>query len=216
MDKYIGSMLGGRYQIEEMVGVGGMAVVYRARDTILGRDVALKVLKKEFAEDPDIRKRFSIESRAVAKLSHHNIVSVFDVGSEDGTDRLGLRQRRTGLHEPGVPASAVVAARREHVGILGVHDEQAVERRELLERRVELLPAQVRELGVHRRPQLVQRVEWQRRADHGRQGAEDRPVFLGVAGREHRPLRLLPAAMSPGCSIPRTTSATTATSRRPA
>lgn len=86
MDKYIGSMLGGRYQIEKIVGVGGMAVVYRARDTILGRDVALKVLKKEFAEDPDIRKRFSIESRAVAKLSHHNIVSVFDVGSEDGTD----------------------------------------------------------------------------------------------------------------------------------
>lgn len=86
MDKYIGSMLGGRYQIEEIVGVGGMAVVYRARDTILGRDVALKVLKKEFAEDPDIRKRFSIESRAVAKLSHHNIVSVFDAGSEDGTD----------------------------------------------------------------------------------------------------------------------------------
>ena len=64
-----------------------MAVVYRARDTILGRDVALKVLKKEFAEDPDIRKRFSIESRAVAKLSHHNIVSVFDVpAARSGTD----------------------------------------------------------------------------------------------------------------------------------
>ena len=86
MDKFIGKLIGGRYQIIEVVGVGGMAVVYRARDTILGRDVALKILKKEYAADPDIRKRFSIESRAVAKLSHNNIVSVFDVGSEDGTD----------------------------------------------------------------------------------------------------------------------------------
>ena len=109
MDKYIGSMLGGRYQIEEIVGVGGMAVVYRARDTILGRDVALKVLKKEFAEDPDIRKRFSIESRAVAKLSHHNIVSVFDVGSEDGTDYIVME-----LIE-GITLKAVSAAQGGHL-----------------------------------------------------------------------------------------------------
>ena len=86
MDNYIGKMLGSRYEIIEVVGVGGMAVVYRARDTVLGRDVAIKILKEEYAKDPDIRKRFSIESRAVAKLSHHNIVSVFDVGSENGTD----------------------------------------------------------------------------------------------------------------------------------
>ena len=66
--------------------VGGMAVVYRARDVVLGRYVAVKILKDEYARDPDIRKRFSIESQAVAKLSHHNIVSVYDVGSENGTD----------------------------------------------------------------------------------------------------------------------------------
>ena len=85
-DKYIGRLLGGRYELIDVVGVGGMAVVYRARDTILGRYVAIKILKEEFAKDPDIRKRFAIESRAVAKLSHHNIVSVYDVGNEDGTD----------------------------------------------------------------------------------------------------------------------------------
>ena len=85
-DKYIGRLLGGRYELIDVVGVGGMAVVYRARDTILGRYVAIKILKEAFAKDPDIRKRFAIESRAVAKLSHHNIVSVYDVGNEDGTD----------------------------------------------------------------------------------------------------------------------------------
>lgn len=86
MDKYIGKLLGGRYEIIDVVGVGGMAVVYRARCHVLNRYVAVKILKDEYARDPDIRKRFSIESQAVAKLSHHNIVSVYDVGSENGTD----------------------------------------------------------------------------------------------------------------------------------
>ena len=86
MDKYIGKLLGGRYEIIDVVGVGGMAVVYRARCHVLNRYVAVKILKDEYARDPDIRKRFSIESLAVAKLSHHNIVSVYDVGSENGTD----------------------------------------------------------------------------------------------------------------------------------
>lgn len=83
---YIGKLLGGRYEIIDVVGVGGMAVVYRARCHVLNRFVAVKILKEEYAKDPDIRKRFSIESQAVAKLSHHNIVSVFDVGQENGTD----------------------------------------------------------------------------------------------------------------------------------
>ena len=86
MDKYIGKQLGGRYEIIDVVGVGGMAVVYRARDVVLNRYVAVKILKEEYAKDPEIRKRFSIESQAVAKLSHHNSVSVFDVGSENGAD----------------------------------------------------------------------------------------------------------------------------------
>ena len=86
MDKYIGKLLGGRYEIIDVVGVGGMAVVYRARCHVLNRYVAVKILKDEYARDPDIRKRFSIESQAVAKLSHHNIVSVYDVGSDNGTD----------------------------------------------------------------------------------------------------------------------------------
>lgn len=86
MDNYIGKLLGGRYEIIDVVGVGGMAVVYRARCHVLNRYVAVKILKEEFAKDADIRRRFSIESQAVAKLSHHNIVSVYDVGQDNGTD----------------------------------------------------------------------------------------------------------------------------------
>ena len=93
-DKYIGRLLGGRYELIDVVGVGGMAVVYRARDTVLGRYVAIKILKEEFARDPDIRKRFAIESRAVAKLSHHNTASIFDAGNEDGSRRAVCRGRR--------------------------------------------------------------------------------------------------------------------------
>ena len=63
MDKYIGKLLGGRYEIIDVVGVGGMAVVYRARCHVLNRYVAVKILKDEYARDPDIRKRFSIESQ---------------------------------------------------------------------------------------------------------------------------------------------------------
>lgn len=86
MEKYLGRQLGGRYQIMNIVGIGGMAVVYRAHDTVLKRDVAVKILKDEYARDPDIRKRFSMESQAVAKLSHQNIVSIYDVGNDNGID----------------------------------------------------------------------------------------------------------------------------------
>ena len=75
----------GPYEIEEMIGRGGMGEVYRATDTRLGREVAVKVLSSHLAEDPASLARFRREARAVAALSHPNIVAVFDVGSEAGT-----------------------------------------------------------------------------------------------------------------------------------
>ncbi len=79
MDKYIGKMLDNRYEILEIIGVGGMAVVYKARCHRLNRLVAVKILKDEYAQDAEFRRRFHAESQAVAMLSHPNIVAVFDV-----------------------------------------------------------------------------------------------------------------------------------------
>ncbi|MBO6010374.1 MAG: Stk1 family PASTA domain-containing Ser/Thr kinase, partial [Oscillospiraceae bacterium] len=78
-DKYIGRLLDGRYEIKECIGVGGMAVVYKALDHRLNRYVAVKLLKDEMAVDEDFRRRFHTESQAVAMLSHANIVAVYDV-----------------------------------------------------------------------------------------------------------------------------------------
>lgn len=76
----VGSLLSGRYEIIEKVGTGGMADVYKARCRLLNRYVAIKALKPEFAGDKDFLKRFNIEAQAAARLSHPNIVSVYDVG----------------------------------------------------------------------------------------------------------------------------------------
>ncbi|ADG06139.1 Stk1 family PASTA domain-containing Ser/Thr kinase [Kyrpidia tusciae] len=81
----IGRLLGGRYQIEQAVGGGGMSVVYRALDTVLGRRVAVKVLRSQFGDDADFIRRFRREAQAAASLSHPNIVNIFDVGT-DGDD----------------------------------------------------------------------------------------------------------------------------------
>src|ERR1700730_8843713 len=74
----------GPYRIERRIGAGGMGEVYRALDTRLGRDVALKVLPAEVADDPARRERFEFEAHTVAALNHPNIVAVFDVGNENG------------------------------------------------------------------------------------------------------------------------------------
>ncbi|MGN1014187.1 MAG: Stk1 family PASTA domain-containing Ser/Thr kinase [Butyricicoccus sp.] len=86
-DKYLGKTLGGRYEVREIIGTGGMAVVYKAYCTVLHRYVAIKVLKDEFASDDEFRKRFYNEAQAVAKLSHNNIVSIYDVSQgESGAE----------------------------------------------------------------------------------------------------------------------------------
>ena len=83
IDRYIGRLLDNRYEILEVIGTGGMAVVYKARCHRLNRLVAIKILKDEFIADEEFRRRFRAEGEAVAMLSHPNIVSVYDVSSSD-------------------------------------------------------------------------------------------------------------------------------------
>jgi len=81
----IGHTLGGRYELLARVGGGGMALVYKARDLLLNRYVAVKVLRQQFTHDEDFVKRFRREAQAAASLSHPNIVSIYDVGQVDDT-----------------------------------------------------------------------------------------------------------------------------------
>ena len=81
--KFLNTMLDDRYDMQEVIGIGGMAVIYKALDTRLNRYVAIKVLKDEFAADPALYADFTSESQAVAMLSHPNIVAVYDVSSSN-------------------------------------------------------------------------------------------------------------------------------------
>lgn len=83
MDKYTGKKLDGRYEIHELIGVGGMAMVYKAYDTKDDRVVAIKILKDEFSSNSEFIRRFKNESKAIAVLSHPNIVKVYDVSFGD-------------------------------------------------------------------------------------------------------------------------------------
>src|SRR3712207_1411194 len=74
----------GRYVVKELLGRGGMAAVYRAGDTILQRDVALKILYPQYADDPAQIERFKREAITAAGLEHHAIVPVYDVGEDQG------------------------------------------------------------------------------------------------------------------------------------
>ena len=83
MENYVGKRLDGRYEVQEIIGVGGMAVVYKAYDSIDDRVVAVKILKDEFLANEEFRRRFKNESKAIAVLSHPNIVKVYDVSYGD-------------------------------------------------------------------------------------------------------------------------------------
>ena len=73
-------ILNGRYELGELIGRGGMADVYRGTDTLLGRTIAVKVLRADLARDPQFQARFKREAQAVAALNHASIVAIFDTG----------------------------------------------------------------------------------------------------------------------------------------
>ena len=83
MDKYLGKRLDGRYELQEIVGVGGMAVVYKAYDNLENRIVAVKILKEEYTGNDEFLRRFINESKAISVLSHPNVVKVYDVSFGD-------------------------------------------------------------------------------------------------------------------------------------
>jgi eukaryotic-like serine/threonine-protein kinase len=120
--------------ITQPIGAGGMGEVYRARDTRLERDVAIKVLPSRIALDPDRRARFEREARAVAALTHPHILAIHDVGSHDGTEYLvtellegeTLRQRLEA--GPVVPRKAVEIAMQIASGLAAAHEKGIVHR----------------------------------------------------------------------------------------
>ena len=124
----------GPYKISALIGSGGMGEVYRARDTRLLRDVALKVLPASFTNDPDRLRRFEQEARAVAALNHPNIVSIYDVGAADGVHYIisellegeTLRERIT---PTGMPArKAIELAVQLANGLAAAHEQGIVHR----------------------------------------------------------------------------------------
>src|SRR5688572_9993946 len=118
----IGTILGGRYRLVELLGQGGMATIFRAVDTQLGRDVAIKLLRPEYLRDPDFSSRFRQEAQNAASLNHPNVVSVFDYGEDpsgpyivmefvDGED-LATILRRNGSLPPSQAARIAGAVAR--------------------------------------------------------------------------------------------------------
>jgi len=134
-DLAAGTALGGRYELDEVVGSGGMATVWRAHDLVLDRPVAVKILHARLAEDPAFLDRFNTEATASARLTHPNIVHVFDAGTADGSafivmelfDGETLRDRlhRTGPLPPAEAASIMVQALQ---GLQFAHDHNLIHR----------------------------------------------------------------------------------------
>jgi serine/threonine protein kinase len=124
----------GPYEIIAPIGAGGMGEVYRARDTRLGREVALKILPEFFSRDADRLRRFEQEARAVAALNHPNILAIHDIGEQDGSpfivsELLDGNSLRAELDQGALPArKASDYAAQIAQGLAAAHDKSIVHR----------------------------------------------------------------------------------------
>ncbi|MBA3641236.1 MAG: serine/threonine protein kinase, partial [Acidobacteria bacterium] len=107
----------GPYRILDKVGEGGMGEVYRARDTRLEREVAIKILPPQLAQDADRRARFEREARAVAALSHPNILAIHDVGEDGGTTYAVTELLEGGTVRQRIAAGAVTPRKAVEIGV---------------------------------------------------------------------------------------------------
>jgi eukaryotic-like serine/threonine-protein kinase len=131
----VGELIAGRYEVEELVGSGGMSSVYRAHDRLLERTVALKILHEQFTRDDSYVERFRREARAVAQLAHPNIVTVIDRGEQDGrqfivfeyVDGMNLKELMT-QEGPVSPREAIELALQVARGLSFAHESGLVHR----------------------------------------------------------------------------------------
>jgi eukaryotic-like serine/threonine-protein kinase len=131
----VGEVVADRYELEELVGTGGMSSVFKARDRLLERDVALKILHQHYVADPDYVERFRREARAVAQLAHPNIVTVIDRGEQDGRQFIvfefvdGENLKQLINREGALPVRDAVELALQVAGALGyAHDRGIVHR----------------------------------------------------------------------------------------
>jgi eukaryotic-like serine/threonine-protein kinase len=124
----------GHYRVLEKIGSGGMGEVYRARDERLARDVAIKVLKPSFAHDPDRLRRFELEARSAAALSHPNIVAIYDIGMHNGAPYIvsellqGQTLRQRLAQGPVSPRQAADYGMQIAEGLVAAHEKRIIHR----------------------------------------------------------------------------------------
>ena len=113
----LGRTIADRYEILDHIGAGGMGAVYRARQVAMDRDVAVKVLHREFLRDESSRKRFVREMQATSAISHPNTVTVYDYGTTDQGEAFLVMELLSGrtLHKAIVEAGAMQTARLVHI-----------------------------------------------------------------------------------------------------
>ena len=109
-----GSRLG-PYEILAPLGAGGMGEVYRARDTRLGREVAIKVLPSHLSSSPESRQRFEREAKTISALSHPHICALYDVGNQDGVEYLVMEYLKGGRDAGAAPGERAAASRPDTV-----------------------------------------------------------------------------------------------------